>query len=38
MRILLVEGDAVLLDIIQRSLSDGGMRLDCANDLAIARH
>lgn len=33
-----MEDDAVLLDIIQRSLSDGGMRLDCANDLAIARH
>jgi len=33
-----VEDDAVLLDINQRSLSDGGIRLDCANDLAIARH
>ena len=38
MRILLVEDDAVLLDIIRRSLTDGGMRLDCASDLAIARH
>ena len=38
MRILLVEDDAVLFDIIQRSLSDAGMRVDCAQDLAIARH
>ena len=38
MRILLVEDDAVLLDIIRRSLTDGGMRLDCASDLALARH
>ena len=38
MRILLVEDDAVLLDIVRRSLSDSGMRLDCASDLALARH
>lgn len=38
MRILLVEDDKVLRDVMLRSLSDAGHRVDTAADLAEARH
>ena len=38
MRILLVEDDAVLHDVIRRSLEDAGSRVDSAQTLAAARH
>jgi two-component system OmpR family response regulator len=38
MRILLVEDDKVLRDVMLRSLSDAGHRVDTAVDLAEARH
>ncbi len=38
MRILLVEDDAVLQDVLQRSLQDAGHRVDAAGTLADARH
>jgi DNA-binding response OmpR family regulator len=38
MRILLVEDDAVLHEVIQRSLEDGGSHVDSARTLAAARH
>ena len=38
MRILLVEDDKVLRDVVQRSLSDAGYRVDTATTLDEARH
>jgi two-component system OmpR family response regulator len=38
MRILLVEDDPVLQAVVQRSLCDGGHRVDAASDLATAAH
>ena len=38
MRILLVEDDPVLREVVQRSLSDNGHRVDVAADLASAAH
>lgn len=38
MRILLVEDDAVLRDVMVRSLSDAGHRVDVAEDLEQAEH
>ena len=38
MRILLVEDDPVLQAVVQRSLSDGGHRVEAAGDLATATH
>lgn len=37
MRILLIEDDPVLRDVVQRSLTDAGHRVDAAGDLAAAR-
>ena len=38
MQILLVEDDPVLSDVMQRSLSDAGMRLQHAAEIALASH
>lgn len=38
MRILLVEDDPVLSDVVARSLSEAGHRVDAARDLAAADH
>lgn len=38
MRILLIEDDAVLRDVVQRSLSDAGHRVDLARTVADAQH
>jgi two-component system, OmpR family, response regulator len=38
MRILLVEDDQVLREVVQRSLADAGHRVDVAADLATAQH
>ncbi len=38
MRILLIEDDPVLSDMVQRSLTDTGHRVDAASDLADGRH
>jgi len=38
MRVLLIEDDTVLQDVLARSLGAQGFRVDCAGDLAIARH
>ena len=38
MRILLVEDDAVLLEMMRRSLQDAGHRVDAATTLAQADH
>ena len=38
MRILLVEDDPVLQAVVQRSLTDGGHRVEAAGDLATATH
>ena len=38
MRILLIEDDAVLHDVINKSLQDAGSRVDSARTLAAARH
>ena len=36
MRILLIEDDPVLRDVVQRSLTDIGYRVDAASDLQTA--
>ncbi|MDI9331755.1 MAG: response regulator transcription factor [Alphaproteobacteria bacterium] len=38
MRILLMEDDTVLREVVQRSLADAGHRVDAAGDLARGRH
>ncbi|HEY2925459.1 MAG TPA: DNA-binding response regulator, partial [Albitalea sp.] len=38
MRILMVEDDIVLQDVMQRSLSEAGHRVDVAATAAQARH
>lgn len=38
MRLLLIEDDDVLQDVLNRSLGDLGFRVDGARDLALARH
>ncbi len=37
MRVLLIEDDPVLRDVVQRSLTDAGHRVDAASDLAAGR-
>jgi two-component system, OmpR family, response regulator len=38
MRILLIEDDSVLSDVMARSLNEAGHRVDCAHTLNTARH